>query len=351
MLEPTEIGFPLAHASELEAIAQAETKTDSVDARLLARMLAAGLIPEVYPKPAEQREIVHLVRHRATLVAQRTELACRIHTVRGGRADPVRVIGAPGVGLQPALGGAQARGPLRLAADDPEDPGRARHGDPVRPLAPLEEQRAGEAIELTGEQVAFLEKQNPQFRERHVESSRPGELLCQDLFYVGRLKGVGMVYLNAVVDTYSSHAFGFLHVSKQAEAAVAVLHNDVLPFYDEREIEVTAILTDNGREYCGTDAQPYEVYLALNDIEDRQTKVGRPRTNGFVERFNRTVLDEFFRQAFREKLYESVAALQSDLEAWLAYYNTERSHLGYRTEGRRPIETINEYLESVREAA
>lgn len=65
VLEPTEIGFHLAHASKLEAIAKAETKTDSVDARLLARMLAANLIPEVYPKPAEQREIVHCGAGRA----------------------------------------------------------------------------------------------------------------------------------------------------------------------------------------------------------------------------------------------------------------------------------------------
>lgn len=78
-LEPTEIGFHLAHASKLEAIAQARTKTDSIDARLLARMLAGGLIPEVYPKPPAQREICRLVRHRRRLVEQRTRLASRIH--------------------------------------------------------------------------------------------------------------------------------------------------------------------------------------------------------------------------------------------------------------------------------
>lgn len=79
-LEPTEIGFHLAHASKLEAIAKARTKTDSVDARLLARMLAGGLIPEVYPKPPAQREICRLVRHRRRLVEQRTRLASRIHS-------------------------------------------------------------------------------------------------------------------------------------------------------------------------------------------------------------------------------------------------------------------------------
>jgi len=122
----------------------------------------------------------------------------------------------------------------------------------------------------------------------------------------------------------------------------------VLPVYKDLGLEVQAILTYNGREYCGKDTHPYELYLALNDIEHRRTKVGRPQTNGFVERFNRTALDEFFRKAFREKFYESVEALQADLDAWLVHYNTERPHRGYRNMGRRPMETINLYLESVK---
>jgi len=86
--------------------------------------------------------------------------------------------------------------------------------------------------------VAQIEKANPCFRERYVESRRPGELLCADTFYVGRLKGVGKVYLHAVV---------------------AVLRHDVLPFYRERTLSITAVLTDNGREFCGTDSHPCEV--------------------------------------------------------------------------------------------
>ena len=146
-------------------------------------------------------------------------------------------------------------------------------------LLKLEEKAAQEALALTAEQVALIEKNNPCFRERHVESSRPGELLSQDTFYVGRLKGVGRVYLHVVVDTYGSYAFGFLHTSKQPEAAVAVLHNDVLPFYQERDIAVATILTDNGREFCGTERHPYELYLQLNDIEHRTTRcAGRKPT-------------------------------------------------------------------------
>jgi transposase InsO family protein len=211
------------------------------------------------------------------------------------------------------------------------------------------EKRTAEAplpIELTGEQVAFLEKQNPCFRERHVESGAPGELLCADTFFVGSLKGVGKVDLHAVVDTYGSYAFGFLHVSKQPEAAAAaaVLHNDVLPFYDKLDLPVRAVLTDNGREFCGTEQHPYELYLAHNDIEHRRTRVRTPRTNGFVERFNGTVLDEFFRVKLRDRFYETVEALQADLDAWLAHYNTARPHLGYCNQGRRPIETITQFV-------
>jgi transposase InsO family protein len=215
----------------------------------------------------------------------------------------------------------------------------------------LEEKTAERKVELTAEQVAFIEKQNPCFKERHVESARPGELLNQDTFFVGHLKGVGKVYLHAVVDTYSSFAFGFLHVSKQPEAAVAVLHNEALPFYAERGLKAEHVLTDNGREFCGGESHPYQIYLELNEIEHRTSKVRRPQTNGFVERFNRTALDEFFRKAFREKLYESVELLQRDLDEWLLYYNQERPHQGYRNMGRRPIERIEEYLQDVRQEA
>ena len=211
-------------------------------------------------------------------------------------------------------------------------------------LLKLEERALEQKIELTPKQSAQIEKANPVFKERHVESSRPGELLSQDTYFVGTLKGIGRVYLHTVVDTYGSYAFGFLYTSKQPEAAVAVLHNDVLPFYKENDILIEKILTDNGREFCGTDNHPYELYLQLNEIKHKHTKVARPQSNGFVERFHRTVLDEFFRLVFRTKFYETVESLQTDLDAWLLDYNTQRPHQGYRNRGRRPIDVIQNYL-------
>jgi transposase InsO family protein len=212
------------------------------------------------------------------------------------------------------------------------------------------EQRAStQKIELTPEHIRLLEQANPIYKERHVESSRPGELLCQDTFYVGHLKGIGKVYLQAVVDTYGSYAFGYLATSKLPAHCVAILHNDVIPFYADRKLPISALLTDNGREFCGTANHQFELYLELSDIEHRRTKVATPRTNGFVERFNRTIFEEFFRTQMRGKFYESVEALQTDLDIWLRYYNEERPHRGYRNMGKRPIDTVNEYLKTARQ--
>jgi len=205
----------------------------------------------------------------------------------------------------------------------------------------LEEETHGADIDLTAEQIRLLEKANPCFRERHVESAYPGYLLSQDTFYVGVIKGVGRIYLQAVVDTYGSYAFGKLYTSKLPETAVDVLYDRVVPFYESHGLTIEHILTDNGREYCGRAMiHPYQIFLDLYDITHRRTKVATPRTNGFVERFNRTVLDEFFRETFRKKLYTSVEELQIDLDQWLIYYNNQRPHRGYRNMGKRPIETI-----------
>jgi len=205
----------------------------------------------------------------------------------------------------------------------------------------LEKRSSKKNFKLSEEQIRLLEKHNPEYAERHVKTLYPGYLLCQDTFYVGTLKGVGRLYLQAVVDTYSSFAFAKLYTSKIAITAADMMNDRVLPFFSKESISINAVLTDNGKEYKGKhEEHPYELFLALNDIEHRFTKVGTPRTNGFVERFNRTVLDEFFREAFRKKFYPSVEELQVDLDKWLHHYNHERPHRGYRNQGRRPNETF-----------
>lgn len=98
---------------------------------------------------------------------------------------------------------------------------------------------------------------------------------------VGALKGIGRIYLQAVVDTYGSFAFGKLYTSKLPETAVDVLYDRVLPFYESQGLKVENILSDNGREYCGRPMiHPYQIFLELYDIEHRRTQVARPRPTG-----------------------------------------------------------------------
>ena len=154
---------------------------------------------------------------------------------------------------------------------------------------------------------------------------------------------MGRIYLQAAVDTFSSLAFGKLYTAKIPITAADLLNDRVLPFYEKEKVPVRTILTDRGTEFKGRpESHPYELFLQLNDIEHRLCKVGTPRTNGFVERFNRTILDEFFRETFRKKFYASVEELQKDLDQWLDHYNHERPHRGYRNMGRRPYETFLE---------
>jgi transposase InsO family protein len=214
-------------------------------------------------------------------------------------------------------------------------------------LLRLEELASQGAIELTEEQVEQIEKANPCFRERHVESSRPGELLCQSTLYVERLSQGTKLYLHTVVDSYSSYAFGFLHTSKQPEAAIAVLHHYVLPFYQQHAIPVRTIVTDSGRQYSGKGEHPYGLYLAQHNIEHGQTELPKPQMNGFVERFYNTALEEFFRSPFRTASYDAVALRQAEFGAWLTHYNTERPHQGYRNMGLSPLEAVALYLENV----
>jgi transposase InsO family protein len=210
----------------------------------------------------------------------------------------------------------------------------------------VERQHADHAIILTEDQIKELEKLNPCLRERHVESPRPGYLLSQDTFFVGYFKGIGRVYMQAVIDTFCSLGFAKLYTSKQAITAADILNDRVIPFYQDQDLPIEHILTDNGSEYCGRIMDHYyQILLALHGIKHRRTKVATPRTNGFVERFNRTVLDEFFRGILRRKFYNNLETLQQDLDLWLNHYNTERPHLGYRNNGNTPRLTFNEYKE------
>ena len=158
---------------------------------------------------------------------------------------------------------------------------------------------------------------------------------------MGNMKGVGRIYQQTFIDTYSKVAFAKLYDRKTPITAADLLNDRVVPFFDEKEVKLSRVLTDRGTEYCGNpEHHEYELYLAVEDIDHSRTKTKSPQTNGICERFHKTVLDEFYRIAFRKKLYASIEDLQNDLDLLVRSYNEERPHQGRWCFGKAPMQTF-----------
>lgn len=169
--------------------------------------------------------------------------------------------------------------------------------------------------------------------QRHVEARRPGELVCLDCFFVGRLKGVGTVWQLTACDAACSYGIGQVVVGAPRAALTArFLTERVLPVYRRAGHRVRAVLTDNGGEW----GRGFQAACTAHRIEARRTKPGHAWTNGFVERLQGTILTEHWRVVFRRTYFTRLAQLDGSLQRYLHCYNHERTHRGYRLNGKTP---------------
>jgi transposase InsO family protein len=195
---------------------------------------------------------------------------------------------------------------------------------------------------LTEAQLIALERKTEKKEALgEIETEHPGYLGAQDTYYVGTIKGVGRIYQQTFIDTYSKVAAAKLYDRKNALTAADMLNDRVLPFFEEQNLPLLRVLTDRGTEYCGkAEWHEYELYLQIEGIDHSRTKARSPQTNGICERFHRTIQEEFYAVAFRKKLYGSIEELQTDLDEWLHYYNHERTHSGKYCFGKTPVQTF-----------
>ena len=182
-------------------------------------------------------------------------------------------------------------------------------------------------------------------KETHIQADYPGDLFCQDTFYVGTIKGLGRIYQQTGIDAYSSFGFAKVYTNKKDDSAIDFVKTKVMPVYKMFHIRLDRILTDNGKEYTThwvNGKHDYETFLASCGIAHSRIKPRCPKSNGMVERFNRTLLEEFYQIVMLKKVYTSLDQLQDDLDKFIYYYNFKRTNQGYRLRGKIPYQKFTD---------
>ena len=211
-------------------------------------------------------------------------------------------------------------------------------------LHALEVKMVQNGLVLTERQLQALERQKAnQKAYGELETAHPGYLGCQDTYYIGNFKGIGKVYGQVFLDSYSRLANVKLYQEKTALSSAELLNDRVLLWYQEQGVPILRILTDRGSENKGKlENHAYGLFLSVKGMVHSTTKAFSPQTNGMCERFHKTIKEEFFDTAIRKRLYTDLASLQADLDEWLGYYNCERPHSGKYCYGKTPMKTFED---------
>jgi transposase InsO family protein len=177
--------------------------------------------------------------------------------------------------------------------------------------------------------------------EPRVESTRPGELVGPDCFYVGRLHGTrGAVWQLTACDTHSSFGWAELVVCPDGQPTarqVSALARRVARELQAAGWRLERVLADNGNEFRG---RTFQRTVARLDVAQTRIRAGRPQTNGHVERLHRTILEDCWRPAFARYLHVRLMGLRPELEVFPDDYNFRRAHNGRNTRGRPPADLV-----------
>jgi transposase InsO family protein len=185
---------------------------------------------------------------------------------------------------------------------------------------------------------------------RRYEHDRPGDLVHVDIKKLGKIPPgggwrahgraarphtkrtrLGYCYVHSAVDDHSRLAYSEIHDDEKGCTAAAFWRR-ARAFFAAHGLDVRAVLTDNGSCYRSND---WLQEVAAGGAVPRFIRPYRPQTNGKVERFNRTLLDEW---AYVRKYY-SEAERRRRLDSWLHTYNHHRCHTALG--GQPPITRVD----------
>jgi transposase InsO family protein len=168
----------------------------------------------------------------------------------------------------------------------------------------------------------------------------PGELVCLDSFYIGKLKGVGKVYQLTAIDVFTRWAFVAIVLGPVTAGHTVAFLERLLRHYRRHGIKVRAVLTDNGPEYV---ASAFSAALAAKGLRHERIPARSPNHNAVVERFHETILQECWRPAFHRRHFTSIRQLQAEADAWLITYHHRRRNHGDYMRGRTPTQILDNH--------